>query len=368
MAIGYTARMSISSRRIGVLTGGGDAPGLNAVLRAVVRSATTVGLECVGIEDSFDGLISPGRTRRLNVADVTGIHRLGGTILGTTNRGNPFEYPQEGSDPVDLSAQAVENFNALSLSALIVIGGDGTMAIAHEFQKRGVPVVCIPKTIDNDIVETSMTFGFDTAVSFATEAIDRLHATAHAHHRVMVVEVMGRYSGWIALYAALAGGADAALIPEIPFDLSLVATHVIAREMLGARSSIIVVAEGAAPIGGTRAIVAPGRPGRLERLGGIADRVARDLEPLTGKESRHVVLGHLQRGGSPLAYDRVLATRFGSHAIDLVRRKRFGVMVALRATDIVEVPLEFVVGRQRTVPLDSDVVHVARNMGMCLGD
>jgi phosphofructokinase-like protein len=358
------------TRRIGILTGGGDAPGLNAVIRAVVRSATTANLECIGIEDSFDGLIFPGKTRRLNVADVTGIHRLGGTILGTTNRGNPFAYPQPDSDEViDYSARAIESFHALGLSALVVIGGDGTLAIAYDFHKRGVPVVGVPKTIDNDIVETAMTFGFDTAMAFATDAIDRLHATAHAHHRVMVVEVMGRYSGWIALYAAMAGGADAVLIPEIPFDLSRVAAHITARELLGARSSIVVVAEGATPVGGKRVVVAEGRRGQPERLGGIAERVARELADLTGKDTRHVVLGHLQRGGSPLAFDRVLATRFGSHAVDLVRRKRFGVMVALRASDtIIEVPLELVVGRSRTVPLDSDVVQVARNMGICLGD
>lgn len=361
--------MSFTSRRIGILTGGGDAPGLNAVIRAVVRSATTAGFECIGIEDSFDGLIFPGRTRRLSMADVTGIHRLGGTILGTTNRGNPFEYPQKDSlERVDYSAQAVENFHALALSALIVIGGDGTLAIAHAFQKLGVPIVGVPKTIDNDIVETSMTFGFATAVAFATDAIDRLHATAHAHHRVMVAEVMGRYAGWIALYAALAGGADAALIPEIPFDLSLVATHITARDLLGARSSIVVVAEGAAPVGGSRVVVQPGSPGRPERLGGIAERISSELQALTGKESRHVVLGHLQRGGSPLPFDRVLATRFGSHAVNLVRRKRFGVMVALQANEIVEVPLDMVVGRSRVVPLDSDLVQVARDMGMCLGD
>lgn len=351
------------------MTGGGDAPGLNAVIRAVVRSATTAGFECIGIEDSFDGLIFPGRTRHLSVADVAGIHRVGGTILGTTNRGNPFDYPDKDTgEAIDYPARVVENFHALNLSALIVIGGDGTLAIAHEFQKRGIPIVGVPKTIDNDIVETSMTFGFVTAMAFATDAIDRLHVTAHAHHRVMVVEVMGRYSGWIALYAALAGGADAALIPEIPFDLSLVATHVTARDMLGARSSIVVVAEGATPVGGVRVTVEPGATGRPERLGGIAEQVSRDLQRLTGKESRHVVLGHLQRGGSPLAFDRVLATRFGSHAVDMVRRKRFGVMVALRSTEIIEVPLEYVVGRSRTVPLDSDVVQVARNMGMCLGD
>lgn len=361
--------MALPARRIGVLTGGGDAPGLNAVIRAVVRSATTAGIECLGIEDSFDGLIFPGRTRRLDIGDVTGIHRFGGTILGTTNRGNPFAYPQKDSaEPVDYSARVVENFHSLGLSGLVVIGGDGTLAIAHDFQQLGVPVVGVPKTIDNDIVETSMTFGFDTAVAFATDAIDRLHATAHAHHRVMVVEVMGRYSGWIALYAAIAGGADAALIPEIPFDLSRVAAHVNARDMLGARSSIVVVAEGATPVGGERVVVAPTRPGQTERLGGIAERVSRALEPMTDKESRHVVLGHLQRGGSPLAYDRVLATRFGSHAVGLVQRRQFGVMVALRGDRIVEVPLERVVGRARPIPLDSDMMLVARNMGMCLGD
>jgi phosphofructokinase-like protein len=361
--------MSLPARRIGILTGGGDAPGLNAVIRAVVRSATTANIECIGIEDSFDGLIFPGRTRRLTVADVTGIHRLGGTILGTTNRGNPFAYPQRDSDvPVDYSSRAIESFHALGLAALVVIGGDGTLAIAHDFQTRGVPIVGVPKTIDNDIVETTMTFGFDTAVAFATDAIDRLHATAHAHHRIMVVEVMGRYSGWIALYAAIAGGADAALIPEIPFDLSRVAAHINARELLGARSSIVVVAEGAAAVGGERVVIAPSRPGQPERLGGIAERISRELEPLTDKESRHVVLGHLQRGGSPLAFDRVLATRFGSYAVDLVQRKRFGVMTALRSDRIVEVPLEFVVGRARPIELDSDVLRVARNMGMCLGD
>jgi len=361
--------MPLPPRRIGILTGGGDAPGLNAVIRAVVRSATTASIECIGIEDSFDGLMFPGRTRRLTVADVTGIHRVGGTILGTTNRGNPFAYPQRDSDtPLDYSARVLENVNALGLAALVVIGGDGTLAIAHEFQKRGVPIVGVPKTIDNDIVETTMTFGFDTAVAFATEAIDRLHATAHAHHRIMVVEVMGRYSGWIALYSAIAGGADAALIPEIPFDLSRVAAHINARELLGARSSIVVAAEGAAPVGGQRLVVTPTRPGLPERLGGIAERVSRDLDPLTEKETRHVVLGHLQRGGSPLAFDRVLATRFGSYAVDLVQRRRFGVMVALRSDRIVEVPLEMVVGRSRPIPLDSDVLQVARNMGMCLGD
>jgi ATP-dependent phosphofructokinase / diphosphate-dependent phosphofructokinase len=356
------------SFRIGVLTGGGDAPGLNAVIRAVVRSAVRAGFECVGLEDSFDGLLFPNKTRPLTIADVVGIHRLGGTILGTTNRGNPFAYPDGADGHSDLSARVVSNFRATGLDALIVIGGDGTLAIAHDFHTRGIPLVGVPKTIDNDIVETTMTFGFDTAVAFASDAIDRLHSTAHAHHRVMVLEVMGRYAGWIALYAAMAGGADVALIPEIPFDFERVAAFLREREEMGARSSIVVVAEGARPAGGARVVVEAARGAKAERLGGIAERVSREIEARTGKESRFVVLGHLQRGGSPLAYDRMLATRFGSYAVDLVRQRRFGVMVALRSPDLVAVPLEKVVGKVRTVPLDGDVIQVARNVGMCLGD
>jgi 6-phosphofructokinase 1 len=358
----------VGRERIGILTGGGDAPGLNAVIRALVRAGTNAGYECVGLEDSFDGLLFPNRMRVLTPADVVGIHRLGGTILGTTNRGNPLAYPGGSHGPEDLSARVIANFHAAGLSALVVIGGDGTIAIAHEFHKRGIPVVCIPKTIDNDLVETTMTFGFDTAVAFATDAIDRLHTTADSHRRVIVVEVMGRYAGWIALYAALAGGADVVLMPEIPFNLERVAAKLREREALGARSAIIVAAEGAHPAGGSRVILEAAGAGRSERLGGIAAVVARDIERLIGKESRYVVLGHLQRGGGPLAYDRVLATRFGSYAIDMLRSRQYGVMVALRSPDIVAVPIERVVGRQRTVPLDSDLIQVARNLGMSLGE
>src|SRR5215203_5249388 len=239
-------------RRIGVLTGGGDAPGLNAVIRAVVKSASNCNCEVIGLEDSFDGLIEPNRWRLLTPRDVTGILRIGGTILGTTNRGNPFAYPIDTSGgKKDYSDRCVEMFHELKLDALVVIGGDGTLAIAHEFHKRGIPIVGVPKTIDNDIVETTNTFGFDTAVSFATDAIDRLHTTAEAHHRVMVVEVMGRYAGWIALYSGIAGGADVILIPEHPFDDVKVADRIKSREALGARFSIVVVAEGARPIGGS---------------------------------------------------------------------------------------------------------------------
>jgi 6-phosphofructokinase 1 len=360
---------SSAVRRIGILTGGGDAPGLNAVIRAVVKASANAGIECVGLEDSFDGLIFPERSRLITPRDVTGILRLGGTILGTTNRGNPFTYPiKDGDVPVDYSSRCIQNFHQLGLEALVVIGGDGTLSIAHEFHVRGVPIVGIPKTIDNDIVETSMTFGFDTAVAFATDAIDRLHTTAEAHHRIMVVEVMGRYAGWIALYAGLAGGADVVLIPEIPFDLEQVARRIRERDNWGARFSIVVVAEGAFPAGGSRTVLQEAEAGRLERLGGICGRVAVELEKLTGKEARYVVLGHLQRGGSPSSYDRMLATRFGSFAVELLQRREYGVMTALRSPDIVAVPLAEIVGKTRTVPLTSDVVRAARAIGISFGD
>jgi 6-phosphofructokinase 1 len=355
--------------RIGVLTGGGDAPGLNAVIRAVVKSATLAGIECVGLEDSFDGLIYPERSRILTLKDVTGILRIGGTILGTTNRGNPFVYPLEtDSGPVDYSDRCIENFHKMKLDALVVIGGDGTLSIAHEFWKRGIPIVGVPKTIDNDIAETTMTFGFDTAVAFATDAIDRLHTTAESHRRIMVVEVMGRYAGWIALYAGIAGGADVILIPEIPFYAEKVAERLIERERFGARFSIVVVAEGAHEVDAERSVVQAGTPDRMERLGGIGESVSRTLEKLTGKECRFVVLGHLQRGGAPSAYDRVLASRFGSFAVELLKRGEFGMMTALHSPDIVAVPLDKIVGQTRNVPVGGDVVRTARNVGICFGD
>jgi 6-phosphofructokinase 1 len=361
--------MPVPVKRLGVMTGGGDAPGLNAVIRAVVKSAHNNQLEVIGLEDSFDGLIEPDRWRKLTPKEVTGILRIGGTILGTTNRGNPFAYPVDTSGGRrDYSDRCVEMFHHLKLDALIVIGGDGTLAIAHEFSKRGIPLVGVPKTIDNDIVETTNTFGFDTAVSFATDAIDRLHTTAEAHHRVMVVEVMGRYAGWIALYSGIAGGADVILIPEIPFDVEKIADRIRAREAYGARFSIVVVAEGAKPVGGKVSVIKEAQGEYVERLGGIGARVATNLEKLTGKETRSVVLGHLQRGGAPTSFDRILATRFGARAVELVREGRFGSMVAFHPPDIVAVPLETVVGRTRNVALDFDVVRTARAMGISLGD
>src|SRR3954462_8083466 len=251
-----------SVKRIGVLTGGGDAPGLNAVIRAVVKASANSGIECIGLEDSFDGLIEPGRSRPLTPRDVTGILRLGGTILGTTNRGNPFAYPVTTSEGTrDYSDRCVEMFHKMGLGALVVIGGDGTLAIAHQFGQRGIPIVGVPKTIDNDIVGTTNCFGFDTAVDFATDAIDRLHTTAEAHRRILVVDEMGRYAGWIALYAGVAGGADAILIPEIPFGIAMVAERLRERDKWGAKFSIVVVAEGAYPKGGPLSVVQEAREG-----------------------------------------------------------------------------------------------------------
>jgi 6-phosphofructokinase 1 len=291
--------------RIGILTGGGDAPGLNAVIRAVVKSAANHNCETIGLEDSFNGLIEPNRWRRLTPRDVTGILRIGGTILGTTNKGNPFAYPGQTSEGTrDYSERCIQTFHHLSLDALVVIGGDGTLAIAHEFSRRGIPLVGVPKTIDNDIVGTTITFGFDSAVAYATDAIDRLHATAHAHSRVMVVEVMGRHAGWIALHSGIAGGADVILIPEIDFDLHKVAGHIKAREAMGARFSVVVVAEGAKPVGGAQQFVREKSKGVVEKLGGMGATVTAALEPLTGKECRCVVLGHLQRGGAPTSAPR----------------------------------------------------------------
>jgi len=358
-----------SIQRLGILTGGGDAPGLNAVIRAVVKSATNAGIQCVGLEDSFDGLIEQNRSRVLTPRDVTGILRLGGTILGTRNTGNPFEYPIATSDGTrDYSDRVIEMFHKMGLDALVVIGGDGTLAIAFEFCRRGIPIVGVPKTIDNDIVGTTNCFGFDTAVAFATDAIDRLHTTAEAHKRILVVEVMGRYAGWIALHAGAAGGADAILIPEIPFDLEKVAERLRERDRWGAKFSIVVVAEGAYPTGGKLSVVAEASAGRLERLGGMGALVCEALAALTGKETRSVVLGHLQRGGAPTSFDRVLATRFGGKAVELVRAGDFATMVAFDPPDIVARRLEDVVGKTKTVPPDYDLLRTARALGVTFGD
>ncbi len=358
-----------SVRKIGVLTGGGDAPGLNAVIRAVVKAAANANIEVIGLEDSFDGLLDPSRTRVLTPRDVTGILRLGGTILGTTNHGDPFEYPADTpTGKVDYSDRVVETFHKMGLDGLVAIGGDGTLAIAHRFFLKGIPIVGVPKTIDNDIVGTTTCFGFDTAVSFAADAIDRLHTTAEAHKRIMVVEVMGRYAGWIALHAGVAGGADIILMPEIAYDLERVAEHIRRRDALGAKFSIVVVAEGAAPRGGSATLIESARAGHVERLGGVGAQVAASLERMTGKDARYVVLGHLQRGGAPTAFDRVLATRLGGKAVELLSRGVYGKMVANHPPDMVPVPLADVVGRTRTVPLDYDLLSTARAIGISFGE
>ncbi|MEQ1870022.1 MAG: ATP-dependent 6-phosphofructokinase [Vicinamibacterales bacterium] len=355
--------------RIGVLTGGGDAPGLNAVIRAVVKTASNSGIECLGIEDSFDGLLELERCRTMKPSDVRGIMRLGGTVLGTVNTGNDFSGMVDTSEgPRPYADRCLDVFRRLGLGALIVIGGDGTLAIAQQFAERGLPIVGVPKTIDNDIVGTTNCFGFDSAVAFATDAIDRLHTTAEAHRRIIVVEVMGRYTGWIALHAGVAGGADAILIPEVPFDLQAVAAKLRERDQWGARFSIVVVAEGAYPAGGTLSLLEKGSGGHVERLGGIAARVSAELGMLTGKETRHVVLGHLQRGGAPTSFDRVLATRFGAKAVELVKQGAFGAMVAFAPPDIVARPLIEVVGKTKTVPRDCDLLLAARALGVALGD
>jgi phosphofructokinase-like protein len=356
-------------KKIGVLTGGGDAPGLNAVIRAVVKTATNRGVEVIGLEDSFDGLVYPEKSRPLTPRDVTGILRLGGTILGTVNRGNPFIEPiVTPSGTFNYGDRVLETFQAMGLDALVCIGGDGTLAISYEFYKKGIPLVGVPKTIDNDIVGTTSCFGFDTAVSFATEAIDRLHTTAEAHRRIMVVEVMGRNAGWIALHAGVAGGADVILIPEIPYDFDKVAESIRDRDARGARFSIVVIAEGARPKDGSVSILEAAHGGYAERLGGAGIHCATRLGELTGKETRHVVLGHLQRGGAPTAFDRTLATRFGGAATQLLLNGQYGKMVANHPPDIVPIPLGEVVGKTKTVPLDYDLFLTARALGVSFGD
>ncbi|HEU5304613.1 MAG TPA: ATP-dependent 6-phosphofructokinase, partial [Gemmatimonadales bacterium] len=344
--------------RIAISTGGGDAPGLNAVIRAVVLSAHHRGWRSYGIQRGYEGLLSFNGVVPLGPAEVRGITHLGGTILGTTSRGNPFRYVMRNAQgeeyEVDRSDDLVAAFQASGFDALISIGGDGSLQISYELWRRGLPVVCVPKTIDNDVSGTQRSFGFDTAVSTATEAIDRLHSTAESHDRVMVVELMGRYAGWIALYSGLSGSADVILIPEIPFDMEKVVAKIRSREAAGRRFSIVVVAEGARSKEGAVELVERRGVGTVDRLGGIGSKVARAIEHYTGKETRTLVLGHLQRGGSPTTYDRLLALRFGAAAVRAVGEGAFGIMVGLKGPGIEQVPLEDIVGRPKNVPLDSD--------------
>ena len=338
--------------KLGILTGGGDCPGLNAVIRAVAKKAMNQHkATLVGIEDAFEGLVE-GRWRTLTWDDVSGILTRGGTILGTTNRSNPFKYGEKG----DRSELAIENYKKLGLDALIALGGDGTQHIGHGLSKMGARMIGVPKTIDNDVLGTDITFGFDTAVKVAADAITDLHSTADAHRRIMVVEVMGRDAGWIALYAGVAGGADVILMPEIPYDLDKLIAAVKERHKTR-RFTIVCVAEGAVAKGSVQ-----------ERKVGISGRIAQSLEQQTGHEARTVILGHLQRAGAPTANDRLLATRFGAKAVDLAASGQFNVMVAMREGRLTSIPLEQVAGGTKTVPKDHDVLLAARGMGVIFGD
>jgi ATP-dependent phosphofructokinase / diphosphate-dependent phosphofructokinase len=362
--------MGFEIRRIAVTTGGGDAPGLNAVIRAVVLAADRLGWEVFGITDSYDGLFKEDGVVRLDRKAVRGITHLGGTILGTTNRGNPIHWLTRTADGttsyVDRSSEVVDSLAKLEIDVLIAIGGDGSLAIAHHLSQLGVRVIGVPKTIDNDLAATSLTFGFSTAVDTATEAIDKLHSTAESHERVMVVELMGRNAGWIALYAGLAGTADVILIPEIPYDLDPICDKVESRYREGRNFAIVVVAEGAFPVGGEPVFKNAG--GGEARLGGVADIVAQAIWVRTGRETRELVLGHLQRGGGPNAQDRLLALRFGAAAVRLAHEGAFGCMVALNPPNVRAVPLGEAIAKTNLVPLDGDVVATARAMGICLGD
>jgi phosphofructokinase-like protein len=369
--------VSIQIRRIAISTGGGDAPGLNAVIRSVVLAAGKRGWECYGIRDGFNGILCPERyphkgVIRLTPDMVRGIAHLGGTILGTTNQGDPLHFPTKMPDGTtgypDRSDEVLEFFAREGLDALISVGGDGTLTIANALHRKGLRVVSVPKTIDNDLDKTFTTFGFDTAVAFATECLDRLHSTAESHQRVMVVEVMGRYAGWIALHAGISGGAHGILIPEIPFDIDKLAAKIRRRDSLGRLYSIIVAAEGAVPAAGAREVREVAGPGHAERLGGVGERIAKALQERTGKDARVVVLGHLLRGGSPTSFDRLAALRFGTAAVRALERRQTGVMVALAFPNVAYVALEEVAGRMKAVPMDSDTLQTARDLGICFGD
>jgi 6-phosphofructokinase 1 len=363
-------------KRIAINTGGGDAPGLNAVIKAVVISALNRGWECIGIRDGYNGIFLPERYPQGGLINmsydlVQNITALGGTILGTTNRGNPMQYPMKDTKgnivEVDRTDEIMAGFKRHSIDALIAVGGDGSLSMANVFAQKGLKVVGVPKTIDNDLDKTVMTFGFDTAISFATECIDRLHSTAQSHGRVMVVEVMGRYAGWIAMNSGISGSADVILIPEIPYDIKKVAAHINNEVSKKRNYSIVVVAEGARPQDGDISVIEK-EAGKAERLGGAGERVARAIEQLTDKEVRTVILGHLLRGGSPTTFDRLLALRFGSAAVRALAEGESGIMVALDPPHVRYVPLDLISKRMKTVPLDSDTVHTARDLGICFGD
>ena len=358
--------------RIAISTGGGDAPGLNAVIRAAVLSAINRGWEVLGIKRGFAGLMGEDEVIRLTKDSVRGIAHMGGTILRTTNRGNPFCYPRLQADgtylEVDRSDELMENARQLGIEAIISIGGDGSLDIANRLCKKGMKIVGVPKTIDNDVSGTVTTFGFDTAVNTALEAIDRLHTTAESHDRVMVMEVMGRDAGFIALHSGVAGSADVILIPEIPYDIERVCEKVQSRDAHGRHFSIVVVAEGAFPRGGHSHTMGESLPGQARRVGGVADSIAREISTLTGKETRSLVLGHLQRGGMPTGYDRLLATRFGGAAVRAIADEKWGHMVALQTPHIVTIPIVEALKETKRVDVTHDVVQTARAVGISFGD
>jgi len=358
--------------RIAISTGGGDAPGLNAVIRAAVLSAINRGWEVLGIKRGFAGLMGEDEVVTLTKESVRGIAHLGGTILRATNRGNPFHYPRKQADgsylEEDRSDELIENARQLGIDAIISIGGDGSLDIAHRLCQKGMKIVGVPKTIDNDVSGTITTFGFDTAVNTAIEAIDKLHTTAESHDRVMIMEVMGRDAGFIALHSGVAGTADVILIPEIPYDIARVCDKIRSRDAHGRHFSIVVVAEGAYPTGGAAHTMGESLPGQARRLGGVADSIAREIQTMTGKETRSLVLGHLQRGGMPTGYDRLLATRFGGAAVRAIADEKWDHMVALQTPHIVTIPIVEALREPKRVDPTHDVVQTARAVGISFGD
>lgn len=362
--------MSGPRRTVALNTGGGDCPGLNAVIRAIVkRGIDKHQWRVIGIEDSFDGLLDGHlRVREMTRDSIAGALTRGGTLLGTTNRGNPFRYTDKDGKQQDLSGIVAQRLNMLGCEGLIALGGDGTMRICWELaQKTGVKIIGVPKTIDNDLLGTDITFGFNSAVEFATMAVDRLHSTAESHDRIMVVEVMGRDAGFIALHAGVAGGADAILMPEVPFDLRRVAEKILSRQAMGRYFSIIVVAEGAKEVDGKQHFDELAGSG-TRHFGGIGRYVSVRLQAMTGIDARYTVLGHLQRGGVPTAYDRILATRLGNHAVDMVENDEWNRMAAIKNDRLTSVPLGEVASATRTVDLKSDLVATARGIGIVFGD
>jgi phosphofructokinase-like protein len=354
-------------RRVAILTGGGDCPGLNAVIRAVVKNATAQGIRVFGIERAFGGLLGNGTVRELLSDDVKDILNRGGTILGTTNRGNPFHF-ETPTGTIDRSGEILDKLRALGIDAIISVGGDGSQRISLELIERGINVIGVPKTIDNDLGGTEVTFGFNTAVEIATEALDRLHSTAESHDRVMILEVMGRDAGFIALHTAIAGAADICLIPEIPYDMASIANRIHTRVRRGTFFSLVVVAEGAKPKDGNVTILEQGQKGAMPRYGGVGHVVAHEIKQLTDREVRVTVLGHIQRGGTPSSFDRLLATRMGAHAIDAFLRGERGVLVGIEANRMITTPLKDALAIEKRVDVNGDLVKMARAIGMSFGD